>query len=296
VHCMQLKLRLTEIEFEPDGAQPVSCACENGAALLHEKVACLWDTIDTVIIQTGDGVPSSFKAAALYLHEQHFPIVRFRRVEELASTVIKQAAFVICGLNEFRSLFPHIVPLCCSDYPPELAGFLGRTVRQCVRHAVVIHEPTFVKPVSRKECGQPGGIATKLSHPVLSQGDANAQIWLSEVVKFANECRVFVAFDAVVGMAPYVSWLEGPSCPPYELMCDMVKAMEGAAMKPVAYCLDMGYCPTQQRWLLVEFTDGFCLGGYGLSTKIYLDFLLARWNELFVGNTMPPTPTETKLT
>ena len=48
---------------------------------------------------------------------------------------------------------------------------------------------------------------------------------------------------------------------------------------PDAYALDVGIVPSGDT-ALVEVTDGFALGSYGLEPDVYLAVLAIRWRQL----------------
>ena len=160
------------------------------------------------------------------------------------------------------------------DYPEELTGFLGRTIRK-IRLEEVRKEklPVFIKPLEEKAA--PGIVVNAWSDLwEYDRLDQKTEIYCSEVVNFISEWRCFLLYGQVVGTCFYYG---DPS-----VECD--KSVIDAAVKayvsmPAGCAMDFGVTD-DGRTLLVEVNDGFSLGSYGLEDTLYAKLLTARWAEL----------------
>ena len=160
------------------------------------------------------------------------------------------------------------------DYPPELAGFLGRKIKK-VKLKDVNKEtlPVFIKPVEEKAAT---GLVVK------SMGDLEqfeikepeAEVYCSEVVNFVSEWRCFLLYGQIVGIKFYF----GDSN--IEADTDTIHAaVEAYPNMPAGCAFDFGVTD-DGRTLLVEMNDGYSLGVYGLEDELYARLLSARWAEM----------------
>lgn len=166
-----------------------------------------------------------------------------------------------------------------TDYPDSLAPFLQRRVwRSTLAAAQAAVErsgqPIFVKPIGthKRFTGvviDPGGSWS------LASVSGRVPIWCSEVVTFESEHRAFVSNSQVVGTRCY--WGDSDLVPDSGTIRSMVTAFGADA--PHAYALDVGLVPAGDT-VLVEVTDGFALGAYGLEPLLYLEVLANRWRQL----------------
>ena len=166
------------------------------------------------------------------------------------------------------------ISFCHNDYPPELAGFLGRKILKMQLSEVRNEKlPVFIKPVEEKTAP---GITVRAWSDLeeYERFDPDTEIYRSDVVHFASEWRCFLLYGKIVGLHFYY----GDS----DIECDgnvldaAVRAFPGA---PAGCALDFGVTD-QGETLLIEMNDGFSLGTYGLEPTLYARLLSARWAEL----------------
>lgn len=171
------------------------------------------------------------------------------------------------------------------DYPEELLCYLGRGIHRTSLGSVrSTTRSIFVKPVEHKLftgfVHTPDGRSRLrlVSHP------DETEVWVSEVVDFVSEYRVFILREEIVDVRRYKG--DWRLAPPTEF----VEAAASAwASRPAACCLDFGATRYRgghadvTRWQLVEANDGFSFGTYGLAPATYARMLAARWRELTGG-------------
>ena len=106
-------------------------------------------------------------------------------------------------------------------------------------------------------------------------------VMTSEVVDFVSEYRCYVINGKLVGILFYLGDLR--VFPDVKVIDAIIADFKTA---PAGYGLDVGIT-SDGRTLLVECTDGWSIGNYGLEDKLYTKLLSARWVELL--NTNNPT-------
>lgn len=112
--------------------------------------------------------------------------------------------------------------------------------------------------------------------------DNKIPVLVSDVIDFASEYRVYVIDGKIQG----VCWYNGSMkyYPDYNVIEDMVRQFSDA---PKFYSLDVGVVLKGKNLAftyLVECNDGYSLGNYGLSPKLYTRGIVARWRELLDQN------------
>jgi len=184
--------------------------------------------------------------------------------------------------------YPTLLP----DYPEELNGYLHRKVETgTLRDLTLEHCPVFVKPKYQKlftgfVCDDPFDYRFK-SHSVSN----NEPLWLSEIVNWVSEWRVYV----VNGKIAYMSHYNGhrntrPRLRRVEEMISKLSAQN--------YVMDVGVL-TNGRTALIEVNDGIAVGAYeGCRHFVYGELLVNRWQEMMrerdaiLSNEIQSTQTE----
>ena len=132
----------------------------------------------------------------------------------------------------------------------------------------------FIKPrgLSKKFTGRV--VETLSDLRGTADQEYNVPIWVSEVVPFVREWRVFVRYGKVLDVRPYKG--------KWQLHYDdtvIERAVAAFTDAPCGYAMDFGVT-AGGKTLLVEVNDGYSLGAYGLFFVDYAKLLSARWAEL----------------
>ena len=137
--------------------------------------------------------------------------------------------------------------------------------------------PVFAKPRGRRKrfTGRVFGSPADLIH--LEGASAATSIYLSEVVDWVSEYRVYVVQGRVVGIHHYGG--DPAILPDDEVVSKAVRTLEASGQATAGYGLDLGVLSGGET-ALVEWNDGFSLGSYGLDASLYAELILARWREL----------------
>jgi hypothetical protein len=162
-----------------------------------------------------------------------------------------------------------------NDYPEQLRGFLGRSIRRAhlgeVRSSA---ETSFIKPVSHKAFGGMIWNNDKFSRRTIATQADDVEVWVSDLVNFVSEYRCFILHDEIIDCRHYKGdWSKAPD---KKIIQAAVCAMKGTSC---AYCLDWGVTD-DERTLLVEANDSYALGHYGLNPIFCAHMLSARWHEM----------------
>jgi len=166
-------------------------------------------------------------------------------------------------------------------YPKELEIFMGRSVGIStigkIIHRGISSDPKFIKPVLPK----------KFTAFLTSDEDAysnlynveyNEKVYVSDIVEFISEWRVYVKNDEIVRICNYSG--KTMVFPNANVIRTMIKCWKG----PCCYALDVGIVGDQTK--LVEVNDFYSIGNYGLFPTEYVEMLILRWNEL-LGRKIP---------
>lgn len=179
---------------------------------------------------------------------------------------------------------------CLLDYPRLLWPFLHReafildfkTVKESFDQLRgSFKDCLFVKPVSNKQFA--AGVYKNASELVKAVDvPDNTPVWVSEVVKFESEYRVYVYENKIVDVFRY--WGDNWKDNIDGQVVDRIVATAQLEPMPVFYSIDVGlinksWAPFQET-ALVEVNDGYALGNYGLSPKQYAEMSMARWRQI----------------
>ena len=193
---------------------------------------------------------------------------------------------VVCGyVCDVREAFQRLnCPILAEvDYPKELRDYLGRNVRADkfgnVRYST---DRFFLKPVKQKLFTghvRDGSHVDMLKTMHVSD---DADVWVSDVVGFTSEYRVFVMYGSIVGM----KWYKGDPfiVPQKRIVLDAVSVYTtcGNVVRndvPHACTIDFGVTK-DDRTLVIEVNEGFAFGTYGLGPITYARMLDARWRQV----------------
>ncbi len=161
-----------------------------------------------------------------------------------------------------------------SDYPSCLGGFLSRDIYETTLGAFLEREifEYFIKPKEKKKFN--GFVCKGFSDVYKCNGVSNeTEIWVSDKINFVSEYRCFVLDREIIDVRLYKG-------SPYKVLDetvlnDIVDSMVGAN----TFAVDVGITDKGET-VLVEVTDGYGIGSYGLDSVLYARFLMSRWLEL----------------
>ena len=140
-------------------------------------------------------------------------------------------------------------------------------------------EPVFVKSHQWKRLTgmvmRPGEQMGTLAHSGMVDDDP---VWVSDLVAFRSEHRVYVVHDTIVAVSQYGEEPDddGLDLP---LIQQAVALMSGYAPRQ-AYAFDWGILQSGET-ILIENNDAWAIGAYpGISPVAYYHLLNERWKEL----------------
>jgi hypothetical protein len=169
------------------------------------------------------------------------------------------------------------------DYPASIAKFRGRKIwRSTLGEVLLLNskrsaKPVFVKPAKQAKLFTGFVLDTPDSALAILHIDEETEVFVSEVVHFLTEYRVYILRGEIVGCQNYAG---DPFLSIDRVTTEVaIRDFQNSGDAPVAYALDMGMrndCCTR----LVEANDAYSLGCYNLAEDKYVNMLLARWGEL----------------
>lgn len=212
-----------------------------------------------------------------------YDVVKFKR-SELHRLNITPETPVCAGLWAMQHIFKllKVEHKELGSYPDELYHFLGRKVEMTTLETAVKRiskgANLFVKPTDQNRKMFNGKVfdAESLDSTICALLVENPKlpVYVSGIVPFLSEYRVCVHNESILDARPY----KGDSSLGYDrdLVARMINKLENP---PIAYCLDVGVT-MMDTTLLVEVTDAYSFGHYGLSCESYGKMLIDRWNEI----------------
>ena len=137
--------------------------------------------------------------------------------------------------------------------------------------------PYFIKSYELKKF-IPGIIKSNDDRKWFKDVNDNEIVLVSEVLDFISEYRVYVLDGKMIGCYYYNGDFK------YYPDLDKAEHMINSFTKaPKFYSLDLGITSDLETFV-VECNDGYSLGNYGLSPKLYTRGLVSRWRELLEQN------------
>lgn len=161
------------------------------------------------------------------------------------------------------------------DYPAELQSYLGRNIYSSTLSKIKSsNDRKFIKPVTAKLFN--GFVCKDAIHTMIHTAMCpdDTKIYVSDIVNFVSEYRIFVDEGLMVGCKNYLG--DFTISPDFEIIS---KAINEYITAPISYSADFGITD-DGRTLLIEINDAWGLGCYGLDSLLYAKMLKNRWTEM----------------
>lgn len=114
---------------------------------------------------------------------------------------------------------------------------------------------------------------------------AEAEVWVSEPVRFVSEYRAYVNQGEVLGVGCYST--EDSATPDLRVIWEAARLLADTPGTPLAYAFDWGVLEDGTT-ALVEMNDGWAIGLYdGVTRRQYFELLEARWCQLAMAAHKP---------
>ena len=173
------------------------------------------------------------------------------------------------------------------DYPESLSKYLYRKVWPATMRDIrnVIYEdnhidPVFIKP--RDNMKRFTGFVVETIDDLRNCYGAgnNVKIWCSDPIIFMAEYRCPILHGKLKGCYHYGNLNTQIDIKYHKKLYEEVQKMANDFTEATsAYNLDVGITNNGDI-ALIEVTDGFSFGKYGMSDKLLAEILITRWNEL----------------
>lgn len=213
--------------------------------------------------------------AAYGFREMGFEIVEFENYEtlkksELNDVIVGYSGPIEIRLHDFDLSIPDV------DYPESISKYLGRRIWKSTINTINNNPDlwnVFVKPVRRKTFK---GRVVRSTADLIGCGSTNAdqEIYVSELLNFVSEYRVFVRYGEIIDVRHYAGdWSVFPDASIIKNCVNEYK--EGIN----TYAIDFGVTD-KGTTNLIEVNVSGAIGAYGLDPIMYAKFMSARWAEL----------------
>ena len=206
-----------------------------------------------------------------------FDIETFELIEEVPKN---KDVLLISGLIEtldwlkFFNIKPPAI-----DYPYELTPWFSRGIMKTtlseLKNYVKGHR-IFVKPYIEKQFS-PLIIGTLDGLKELQHFPPQTEIWISGIKHYRTETRFYISDNKILGGFKYKKCKDDD----YILDSFVQNIVDAYKNSPISYVIDLGV-DIYGFISIVEINDGFCVENYGLDDVKYAQFILARWDELFL--------------
>lgn len=206
-----------------------------------------------------------------------FECVKFSTLQDLADYYHSRGEIIVGGIGIIRKRLKafDIDPITV-DYPEELKEFLGRTIQESTLSNIANNPETWPIFIKSKEQKRITGKVIRNASDLVGLGyqEENPEIYISEVMDFVSEYRVFVRYGEVLDCKHY--WGD----PMVFLDAAIIKAaISKYQSAPDAYGIDFAVTK-EGKTVLIEVNDAWALGCYGLEMHLYAKFLITRWAQI----------------
>lgn len=218
------------------------------------------------------------------LKDRNIPIIEFNG-EEIES-FIKNTKFeksdILIGSVESTSEFFKSLNIKEPEYigyPEILHKYLNRkiektTLGDCKKYKY----PYFIKPANKVKKFTGTTVENDKQFEILHKYmyvELETEVFKSDVVDIKSEYRCFVHKNKLVGLEWYIG--DYTIFPNIVIINDIIESY--SKNSPIAYALDVGIDDKGQTFLL-EINDFWAIGSYGFNSKIYLQMLIDRMNQI----------------
>jgi hypothetical protein len=211
------------------------------------------------------------------LEDMGFECVKFSTLQDLADYYHSRGEIIVGGIGIIRKRLKafDIDPITV-DYPEELKEFLGRTIQESTLSNIANNPETWPIFIKSKEQKRITGKVIRNASDLVGLGyqEENPEIYISEVMDFVSEYRVFVRYGEVLDCKHY--WGDPMVFPDAAIIKAAISKYQSA---PDAYGIDFAVTK-EGKTVLIEVNDAWALGCYGLEMHLYAKFLITRWAQI----------------
>lgn len=140
------------------------------------------------------------------LEDMGFECVKFSTLQDLADYYHSRGELIVGGIGIIRKRLKafDIDPITV-DYPEELKEFLGRTIQESTLSNIANNPETWPIFIKSKEQKRITGKVIRNASDLVGLGyqEENPEIYISEVMDFVSEYRVFVRYGEVLDCKHY---------------------------------------------------------------------------------------------
>lgn len=211
------------------------------------------------------------------LEDMGFECIKFSTLQDLADYYHSRGELIVGGIGIIRKRLKafDIDPITV-DYPEELKEFLGRTIQESTLSNIANNPETWPIFIKSKEQKRITGKVIRNASDLVGLGyqEENPEIYISEVMDFVSEYRVFVRYGEVLDCKHY--WGDPMVFPDAAIIKAAISKYQSA---PDAYGIDFAVTK-EGKTVLIEVNDAWALGCYGLEMHLYAKFLITRWAQI----------------
>ncbi len=197
---------------------------------------------------------------------------------------LDQSTLVVGDHPTIETVFKRLkFPYVSDSYPESLRPYLKRSISETTLGSLLNESQRgeigslFIKPKGKAKLFT--GFVVNSNQDIYALDGLSKQtaLYCSSLVEWSSEYRVFVNHSKIVGVKHY------SGDPQISLNLSEVENavadFEKSTERTAAYGVDFGVLQNGET-ALVEWNDGFALGGYDLDDEVYTDLIWSRWVEI----------------
>lgn len=211
-----------------------------------------------------------------------YDVIKFKTADLYKQEITKETP-CYAGVETTKSIFNKlgVKHKELSSYPSELKNYFIRDIKietvEYVRKTVCSGKKIFAKPldIHRKLFD---GTLFETENDLIRLGglDDNWPVYTCHPVRFASEYRCFVYNKQILDVRKYKG--DFIFTPSQTFLFNVIRSYENA---PIAYCIDAGIIAEFSAYTsIVEITDAWSFGHYGLNMVHFGRMLIDRWSEI----------------
>jgi hypothetical protein len=212
---------------------------------------------------------------------------KFLSVEEILELNISEIDVLFADTCVVQKL---INPICVPECYPEVFDKLYHRKIQtiCAKDAFNIKTKCFIKPYDNNKSFNAHIIKSAIDIEFFKRDlednniDENSKVYISSLVNFVNEFRLFIGDGKIYGMVESTKLLIDPNKaksiePPAEFIEQILQILQ---MKHYKYCvIDIGFIENSSisAWAIVEVNPAFALTSYDWDIEKYYEYCRDAW-------------------
>jgi hypothetical protein len=229
-----------------------------------------------------------------WIEDDDDDLLNYVKLNNIPTKILSAEEILKLNISEIDVLFADtsvvqklINPMCVPECYPEVFNKLyNRKIQTiCAKDAFNIKTKCFIKPYDNNKSFNAHIIKSAIDIEFLKRNlednniDENSKVYMSSLVNFVNEFRLFIGNGKIYGMVESTDLLIEPNKvkimePPVEFIEQILQ------LNNYKYCvIDIGFIENSNTcgWAIVEVNPAFALTSYNWSIEKYYEYCKDAW-------------------